>query len=700
MNLINNLFPENITSAIGWTLLHSLWEGAAVALILGTILILTPKSSSRIRASVSAKALLFYSAIVLFTFLKVYSPESPNIAEAYSLTEIQSNAANISDASLVPITADNSLQNIAGIFQNYFNQHLPLLVSIWFIGLMFFTLKLVGSYTYTQRLKHRGIVEVSDEWQEKIVGFCNKLRVTKTVSLFESVYAKIPMTVGYLKPVILLPLGTISGMPAQHVEAIILHELAHISRFDYLINVLQTITEIIFFYNPAVWWMSNIIREERENNCDDIAVDSCGNRIAYMRALLNVQQSSSAPSLAMPLTGKKNQLLRRINRMAKQDYKHPAKGKFAIASLITMLFMTAALISCTSLNNDQFNSSYEPMDNYERIHGDEFMEDDFDYTEGKRHIRFEEHDDFEEVEYDIYLDDGYIVKILRDGDEVPEDEMDDLRDEFDHKLAKLSRELKGLRSELANLDLDLGDLHEDLADLTEELSEMDVDVHIDFDDDYWKDLEDLTELEELDDLEDEIRWHKRHKLKINFDKESFREEMKELAEELADIHIKINGTDFDFDDEDFEFDFDFDEDDFDDDDYEHGYRHSKKFKRKMKALKREMKDLKYDFKDLDIDIDLSGLRENLANIKIDIPEIDLSELKAELKILKNFLNELEEEMISDGLIEDGDEINIRHKRGRLYLNGEPVPEELETKYKSIYEKYYDDDWEDFTLRNN
>src|SRR5205814_4150217 len=125
--------------------------------------------------------------------------------------------------------------------------------------------------------------------------------------------AQVPAVVGWVRPIVLVPASVFTGLTAEQIEALLAHELAHVRRHDYLINLLQTVTETLFFYHPAVWWVSRAIRNERENCCDDLAVEICGNTLAYVRALTDLEQMRQGmPRLAMAADG--GSLLSRVQR--------------------------------------------------------------------------------------------------------------------------------------------------------------------------------------------------------------------------------------------------------------------------------------------------------------------------------------------------------------------------------------------------
>src|SRR5476651_2673010 len=132
----------------------------------------------------------------------------------------------------------------------------------------------------------------------------------------ESGIAKVPMVIGHLKPVILIPIGLINSLSSDEVEAILIHELAHIQRRDYLVNILQSFMEIVFFFNPAVLWISKLIKAERENCCDDIAVTQTSSKVNYISALVSCQEYQlNVPAYSMALAGNKNSLVDRVKRI-------------------------------------------------------------------------------------------------------------------------------------------------------------------------------------------------------------------------------------------------------------------------------------------------------------------------------------------------------------------------------------------------
>jgi beta-lactamase regulating signal transducer with metallopeptidase domain len=136
----------------------------------------------------------------------------------------------------------------------------------------------------------RGVREASAEWQRVAEHLSESLGLRRAVRLLESAAVEVPSVLGSLRPVILLPASTLTGLTPEQIEMVLAHELAHIRRHDFLVNLLQALVETLMFYHPAVWWMSRRVRIERENCCDDLAVAVCGNPLQYARALTRLEE--------------------------------------------------------------------------------------------------------------------------------------------------------------------------------------------------------------------------------------------------------------------------------------------------------------------------------------------------------------------------------------------------------------------------
>ncbi len=334
---------DKIIPAFGWMLIHSLWEGLLFAIITGIILMLTKKSGAAFRYNLVLILFIMFICTCAFTFvleldraaIRALKPLIPG-----------------GDGTMVPALFFgnvHSLKQLIKTFTDYFTANEPLVVMVWFVFFLFKSVKMLGSLVYNQQTRRRQVAEPSAYWSGKVAEFAGKLQIKKVVTLLQSGYIKMPVVIGHLKPVILIPVGLLAGLPAEQVEAILLHELAHIRRNDYFVNFLQNIAETIFFFNPGLLWMSSLLREERENCCDDIALENTQNKVCFVQALISFKEHELYGSTyAVAFPGKKNYLLRRVTRILSNKNKTFGLGEkiFLIGSILLFsVFVTAASVA-------------------------------------------------------------------------------------------------------------------------------------------------------------------------------------------------------------------------------------------------------------------------------------------------------------------------------------------------------------------
>ncbi|HZW33235.1 MAG TPA: M56 family metallopeptidase [Isosphaeraceae bacterium] len=198
----------------------------------------------------------------------------------------------------------------------WLERHLAWVAGGWLLGVCLLSMRLLLGWVAIVRLKRVGVRPLDGDLRTRLDGLARRLRIARPVRLLESVLAEVPSVIGWLKPVVLLPVRACTGLSSEQIEAILAHELAHIQRCDYLINGLQVVIETLLFYHPVVWWVSRAIRREREQCCDDVAVSLCGDRFVYARALTAMEAlRGRAPGLAMAAGSRGSLLRRRILRL-------------------------------------------------------------------------------------------------------------------------------------------------------------------------------------------------------------------------------------------------------------------------------------------------------------------------------------------------------------------------------------------------
>jgi beta-lactamase regulating signal transducer with metallopeptidase domain len=316
-------FMQNeIVLALCWTLIHSLWQGLLLATVTGAVMIGTRRSSAGKRYKLLTFLFFVFMAVTVITFVKEYNSISSRATAPAALPAVT--ALGESGFQVISVTETNDVVNrpIVDRFKDYFNTHAALIVMIWFVIFIARFIRLTANLAYVHRLKNYKTFAPSEEWEERIKELVATLGLKKKIKLLESGVVKVPVVMGVLKPVVLLPLGLLAHLPADEIEAILLHELAHIKRRDYLVNLLQNFAETIFFFNPALMWVSSMIREERENCCDDIAISVTNSKSRFINALIAFQEYNFAgSSYTVGFAGRKNQLLNRVKRIINEKNK-------------------------------------------------------------------------------------------------------------------------------------------------------------------------------------------------------------------------------------------------------------------------------------------------------------------------------------------------------------------------------------------
>jgi beta-lactamase regulating signal transducer with metallopeptidase domain len=363
METIADIFQAGIIQRLGWTLVHFVWQGGAVGLILAIVLKLLNKSSANLRYTIACMALVLIVVMPAVTIRMVaVSVEAiePIKQAAIDLPKAGMETQAIAEIPQVeprpaPVAASPRV-SLKDRFIEIVEPALPFIVAGWLVGVFGLSLWHLGGWRQLQRLRRQMVKQVP-ALKAKLQQLSNMLGIRKAVGLMESALVQVPTVVGHLKPVILLPASALTGLSSEQIEAILAHELAHIKRCDYLVNMLQTVVEILGFYHPAVWWVSHKIRVERENCCDDIAVSVCSDRVCYAKALTTMEEiRGRQPALAVAASG--GSLFDRIRRLLGKEGKDEAKLSWApsvIAMLLTISFLIPISFAMSSRGKTNSN---------------------------------------------------------------------------------------------------------------------------------------------------------------------------------------------------------------------------------------------------------------------------------------------------------------------------------------------------------
>jgi len=449
IELLNNKFFYSL----GMTVLHSIWQILAIFLIVYVIIVALKKVKPLFKYYLLCISLLFVIFISGFTFSYYYHAEDIS-------TEIYLNEDQIFEAEsrISPIKTENTetskISTVSSLLPDI-ELYIPWVVGLYILGLLVLSLRLLYNLYFLRRLKHVGVFE-TDENLEKLFRKIKTqiLPSDKLIKIIESALIKVPVVIGYFKPVVIVPAGIFTNLPFNQVEAILAHELAHIKRKDFLINILQSVVEILFFYHPLIYLISRRIRSEREKCCDDIALNYCSNT-HYAKALANMEQLKlvkSYPAVAFAESG--NELLIRIRRILKQEKmktKFTEKlfaGIIVLAGVFTITLLGSAAFSRNEINvENEFKPSYE--EEVFTLPSGNFVIDDTIKEIGENDYHFTIKDDNgEEFSYKMKFENSEVSELYVNGELIPK------KDYPKHKkfIKSALKDVQKARQELANID--------------------------------------------------------------------------------------------------------------------------------------------------------------------------------------------------------------------------------------------------------
>ena len=367
--------PAGEIEQFGWVLVHSLWQFTLIALF-AVLMIRAMRGGSALKrywSLVTLFAVMVAAPAVTWFCLPAAQPNSSqymleNVISRPSHVTEPTRLINESGPSLSPAQSQRtstevekaisksvgtkefdramSLQDAASLIKSQIEPWFAFIVIAWCFGVFTFAMRPLFGWLAVRRLRSIGISPAPEKFSQDLKRLASRMGITQGIRLLESKLIQTPMVIGHLRPVILLPLGLLANMPVTQLESILVHELAHIRRHDYLINLLQALCETLFFYHPAIWWLSHRIRIEREHCCDDIALAFCGDKIEYGRALLSLEEMRGAAS-ALGLGARDGSLISRVKRMLYGEPATPFLGDRTIwvACVTTAMLLMAVIWS-------------------------------------------------------------------------------------------------------------------------------------------------------------------------------------------------------------------------------------------------------------------------------------------------------------------------------------------------------------------
>lgn len=350
------------------TWMHSLWQGAVMGIAVALLLGLLYRASATVRYAVALLGLGVFAVTVLITGITLaerldtepiiqvpartseVSQEAPRMVPDVpevlrDREEAPESVTNVVEPVVSPTIVNSSEPNVVspGLWKSVRSLALawaPWIVSLWIGGVSLLALRFAAGWVGLRRLRRDGFRPVTTAIQGQLDDLRSKLGVRVAVRVLESTRTLTPIIIGWTKPLILLPVGMASGLSSQQLEAILLHELAHIRRHDFLANVVQRMIETVLFYHPAVWYLSSRIRLAREQCCDDLAVEASGDRLGYASVLALIEEYRQSTDLALAMGQKP--LVMRIHRLLEPKTNRPLPKAVFIGILVSGL---AAMIA-------------------------------------------------------------------------------------------------------------------------------------------------------------------------------------------------------------------------------------------------------------------------------------------------------------------------------------------------------------------
>jgi beta-lactamase regulating signal transducer with metallopeptidase domain len=333
--------------ALDWALVHFTWQGTVVALVLRTALIALRRQSAQIRYRVSGMALAILVLLPVMTFYFGFgaAQERPR-DDAGRLIISDSALEHSAAASESPARGGPSGRQPTRIdfaLEGWIEGKLSWISLGWLLGVLLLSLRLLVAWTRVRWLAHHGTPLIEELWPERLRNLCRRLEVARPVVLLRSNWVEVPTVVGWLRPVILLPCCCLSGLTPGQLEAVLAHELAHIRRHDYAINLLQAVAETLLFYHPAVWWVSQQVRQEREHGCDDMVVSVCGNPVEYAHALASLEaRRGRTDEFALAANG--GPLLNRVRRLLGLPVERSRFSGWAVSGALVLLVVLGFVV--------------------------------------------------------------------------------------------------------------------------------------------------------------------------------------------------------------------------------------------------------------------------------------------------------------------------------------------------------------------
>jgi len=538
MEILSRHISDEFLYSIGWTIFHSVWIGAVVSLLLFIVLTFMGRSSAKVKYNLSLGALTVM--VILISLVFINTLESANLKSdsipSAGLILSDGNAHTIADQGLsisYPDIKTTLGQNII----LFLNSNYSLITILWMAGILFMALRFTGGLIYSGKLRNSSSGRTDLVYSLLISKLKKKIGIERKVEFIESLLARVPLTTGWIKPVIYIPVGALAGLPYNQVEAIFAHELAHIKRNDYLVNIFQSIIEIILFYHPAVWWISSVIRSERESACDEIAVEHSDEKLTYIKALVNISELEAGETgAAVAFAGDSKNLLNRIKRITKMKQAKFNRTDKWTSALMSVILIAGVVIITGFSTEPGIDKSDLPVSNITEsiatdhpvIQYNTDIQQDTIKLSGDINRTIIDPTDNKEKDARFTFKNGELTALTIEGKMIPESDyhlyesdIEEAKNDMADVVADMEEALVDMEEALAEIEeIDMEEIERDIQEALQEIEEIDLEA-------MELEIEDaLSEIQELD-ME-----------AIEFDMQEALVEIEESLEEIENIDMK------------------------------------------------------------------------------------------------------------------------------------------------------------------
>ncbi|MEP7229820.1 MAG: M56 family metallopeptidase [Ginsengibacter sp.] len=673
------IITKELVQTISWTLIHSIWQGILLSLLAAAIILFTKRNSAALRYNLLAGGLLaFVIAVSATLFLQIQKT-----SEAGALTQIVKVSSTSPANTELPAASTGVSLSISNHVVGFLNVYSGWIVLAWMIITMFRCIRLSFGLYGLYRLKKVQSFAAGKYWSDRIEILRQQMNISKPVQLLQSGLAKVPSAIGYFSPVILFPCGMLNSMSAGEVEAILVHELAHIRRHDFVVNMLQNIIEIIFFFNPAVLWVSSLIKAERENCCDDIAVGHSCNKRLYINALMTFGELYRQPphALANALGGNTNQLMYRIKRIIYNDNKtlNNMEKKFLAAGIIlTCVFAFAFSSNVAQQNKDTSKAIQQNGNNVikEKTIGTSIVMDTLPIVNEDAK---ETHNETIQTsvngkEYKIVTQNGAIDELYIDGKKVPEEKTGDYKEVTDEIISQMQIDGKEAKEEMLRSQKEMSEAAEDQKTMAKEMKERAYEME-----QAKKEMNENLE-EQKRELENTKRDFERSQKEMAANTEMTREQMEQVQKEAALYNEKakkemeLSQKDMAMQNEKARKEMEQSQKDM--------ALYNEKARQEMEKSKQDMA----AYKERAIK-EAAQSRENMARNKEEMEKakVRMEQSKKDMEQAKAIQKEIISDLIEEGIIQNESDLSsYKLSNDELIVNGTKQPDAIHKKFKEKY----------------